>query len=155
MFLLTWSRAYTYNKINMSKPLLKLLKVNIKKQQVCFRWVNITPSINNTKDKIFMSAYCIYSTNSPIYLALVSNPFTNRATPFIYLNFPFFLLFDEGFVLFFFYFLLVVLLSIFCLFCLGLIWFFVSFGYLFFVVLQFSFAKWTRNNFNSFSHVNS
>lgn len=93
MFLLTWSRAFTYDKINMSKPLLKLSNVNIKKQQVCFRWVNITPSINNTKDKIFMSAYCAYSTNIPIYLALVPSPFTNRATQFIFLNISFFFVF--------------------------------------------------------------
>ena len=33
MYLLTWNRAYIYNKINISKPLPKHLHINVKKQQ--------------------------------------------------------------------------------------------------------------------------
>ena len=55
----------------MTKPLLKLLNVDIKKQNFTANRVSIyvnntTPSIANIKYNIFISADCVYSANNPI-----------------------------------------------------------------------------------------
>ena len=55
----------------MSKPLLKLLDVDIKKEHCSVNGVsiygdNITASIINTKYNIFMSPSGVYSANNPI-----------------------------------------------------------------------------------------
>ena len=56
---------------------------------------NLTPSIINTNDKVFMSAQCIYSTKNQIYLTLFSSLFTTRESPFLFANIYFF--FDKDF----------------------------------------------------------
>ena len=38
----------------------------------------------------FILAQCEYSTNIPIYLTLFPNPFTNRISPFLFVNITFF-----------------------------------------------------------------
>ena len=76
MYLLTWNRAYIYKKINKSKPLLKILNTNSKENivvtafSVCLKSTfyvnNLTPSIINSKCKIFMPTHRVHSKNNPI-----------------------------------------------------------------------------------------
>ena len=60
MYLLTWNRAYIYNKICHKETFTKTLFINIKEKQfsvneVCF-YVNLTPSILYTKNIIYTQA---------------------------------------------------------------------------------------------------
>ena len=112
-------------------------------------WIISLPrSIINTKDKIFMSAHCGYSTNNPIYLTLFPSPFTNRASPFLFASICFFFLTKAFFCLINFTGSFVFNFN---LFCLGLIWFFDNLDYFHLFLVQFSFPKWTSNDSKLFS----
>ena len=50
---------------------------------------NLETRIKNTKNKIFMPTYFVYFTKKSIYVTLVPSFFTNRASPFLYLNVSF------------------------------------------------------------------
>ena len=84
-----------------------------------------------------MHPYCAYSTINPIYLTLFPSPFTNRAIPFLFFN-----------INFFFWKMLVLLLCIywpfwsqFCFYLLRFNLVFLSFGFLFLLLQQFSFIS--------------
>ena len=88
-YILTWNTAYIYNKISLSKSLLKILQINIKNSIVVLM-NNLRPSIMNTKYQICMSAHSVYSTNKPIYLTLFTSTFTDRASTFLFVSIFFF-----------------------------------------------------------------
>ena len=102
-------------KSEINTPLLKRLHINIKEQ---YRSVNeasllcnLTPSISImcTKYTMFMPAYCLFSTNNPIYFILFPSPLRNMEKPFLFVNINFFFLSQLFFVSLL---LLVVLVSI-------------------------------------------
>ena len=112
---------------------------------------NLTPSIIsiiNVNDKIFMHSHCVYPTNNPTYLTLLPSPFQTGQVHSCLSTFLFFFFLTKDF-----------LFKCFCwLFCFQF-WFvlfrfnlifFVNFGYFSLVLLQFSFTKWTSNDFNFF-----
>ena len=56
-----------------------------------FSVINLKRSVINTRYKMFMPTYCVYSSTNPIYLNLFPSPFTNRAIPFLLSTFLYFL----------------------------------------------------------------
>ena len=115
----------------MSKPLLKLLHVDIKKEHCSVNGVsiyvdNITTSIIDTKYNIFMSPKGVYSANNLILVTLLPSPFRNKASSFLLFKISFFFL--QRFSLF------IVFTGCFTwnfdLPFSSLIWFIISFGYL-------------------------
>lgn len=104
-----------------------------------------------------MHSYGTCSTNYLIYLALFTSPSTIRGSQFLFVNINFFFLTNVFFCVCVYLFLLVALVSVFFVFLCRCSLIFVSFGYLFLVLLLyflyfaiypiFSFSRWTSNNF--------
>ena len=107
---------------------------------------NLTPSFINTKYTIFRDTSWAYAHTHkhPVHLTLFASSFTNRESWFKFVNINFFF----WRTLFFYLFLLVILVSVRGFF----IWFnliFISFS-CFLLLLQFSFPRWTNNDFKFF-----
>ena len=134
MYLLTWNRAYIYNKIYHKETFTKTLFINIKEKQfsvneVCF-YVNLTPSILYTKNIIYTQAVHI-PPKKFIWLSFQVPPSTNRASQFLFIKVTLFL--QRIFFCF-----VSVFLVLDC--------FFLD-------LLQFSFERWTTNDFKFLTSI--